>query len=239
MATKLNLDESYITQARDLVKHLELGNKDKAMAILSDLTQIHESHLFQEMGKLTRELHSILSGFRLDSRLAEIADVEIPDAKKRLNLVIEMTGNAAHKTLAAIEGSIPICEKIVNECTDMSSKWKKFIARDMEIEQFRQLVKEIGDFISNSEINSLELKQNLNDVVVAQDFQDLTGQSIKQVINLVQDIEDSLVSFIRESIESEKRTAEISSEMNKEKETGSETVKNQDEVDDLLSSLGF
>ncbi len=239
-------NEQYLQQARDLVSSLESGDFEEAEKALGSLTRIHESEVYQELGKLTRELHSTLCGLDVDDRIEDLAHHEIPDAKQRLNYVIEMTDRAAHKTLGAVENAIPICEEIVTSTSHIRGKWRKFISRDMNADQFREMAREIGSYLDSSSERTSLLRESLNDILLAQDYQDLTGQTIRRVINLVQELEDSLISIIKLS-SPERVRDEDKKERNKEGLQGpqipgredKDAMKSQDEVDDLLSSLGF
>ena len=239
-------NEQCLRQARDLVGFLEAGDREGAEKALGGLTRIHETEVYQELGKLTRELHSTLCGIEIDDRMADLAHHEIPDAKERLNYVIEMTDRAAHKTLGAVEKAIPICDEIVASTSDIRDKWKKFVSRDMNADEFRAMAREIGSYLDASSDQTGLLRESLNDILMAQDFQDLTGQTIRRVINLVQELEESLVAIIRLSSPGKYTEAEERGR-NKEGLQGpqipgredSDAMKSQDEVDDLLSSLGF
>jgi chemotaxis protein CheZ len=187
-----------------------------------------------------------MSTFHIDPKIVGIAEHEIPDAKERLNYVITMTDQAAHKTLNAVERSIPLCEEIDKTANELGMKWGRFIAREISADEFRALSKQINIFFNSLTSNSMKIKEELNGVLIAQDFQDLTGQTIRRVIKMVQDVEESLVKYIKLSSLSVKSSGDRRKDSNSELEgpqiPGSESsgaVKSQDEVDDLLSSLGF
>ncbi|MEC9315061.1 MAG: protein phosphatase CheZ, partial [Pseudomonadota bacterium] len=94
--------------ARALVQALENNDDSAANKQLTILTQSHESQLFQEVGKLTRELHEALSNFNVDSRLIDLTENDIPNTRDRLNYVITTTEEAAHKTLGHIDETLPL-----------------------------------------------------------------------------------------------------------------------------------
>lgn len=239
-------DKEFLDAAKELVSCLESGDSGQAKGIVDDLTRLSESDMFREIGKITRELHDALVGFEVDTTIADLAENEIPDAKERLNYVIEMTENAANKTLTAIEELMPICEQNEQRLEELSNKWIQFRKKDMSADEFRSLVKEIEIYFSDSKDGAKSLRNKLNDVLMAQDYQDLTGQIIRRVITLVQDVETNLVSVI-------KITGAGTDNTKQKKNAGAgilegpqvpnlkstDAVSNQDEVDDLLSSLGF
>jgi chemotaxis protein CheZ len=203
---------------------------------------------------MTRQLHDSLTSFALDSRMQALAESDIPDAKARLNHVITMTENSANRTLTAVEGTLPIAEQLQSSANDLHEKWDRFRNKDMNVDEFRRMSKEIDKFLSVTRDNAGRIHGNLSDVMMAQDFQDLTGQIIRRVINLVQEVEDNLVELIRlsgsvESAVADKVPAQkscpdgaVMQGLGPQVPGLGETagaVSGQDEVDDLLSSLGF
>lgn len=230
--------------ARSLVSSLEQGNSGEIDQLITSLTAQHESVLFQEIGKLTRQLHDALGSFRDDERIANIAEHRIPDARERLNYVIEKTEESAHRTLNVVEETLPIAHELEEKGKQMREDWAKFTRREMNAEEFRQMSKRISLFLEVVEADAKDLNKGLSDVMMAQDFQDLTGQIIRQVIELVQDLEEGLVSVIKSSSritghmeEGLKDTVAEGPQVNKGEDPN--VMAGQDDVDDLLSSLGF
>lgn len=171
---------------------------------------------------------------------------EIPDAKERLNYVIVMTEQSANRTLNAVEQAIPISEELRNRSDELNAKWERFRQRQMPVEEFRVLSNEIDEFMSWTSGNAGRMHENLSEILMAQDFQDLTGQIIRRVISLVQEMESSLVELIRitgsrlktDSPENENKIASEGPRI-PGCESHKDRVNGQDQVDDLLSSLGF
>ncbi len=248
--------ERCLEQARELVQSLETDDQNEADRLLESLAAIRETDLFMEIGKLTRQLHETLNGFRLDSRISTLAENEIPDAKERLNYVVTMTEQAANRTMDSVEESLPLAEAIGTRARDFKESWRRFRERDMSAEEFRELSKELDEFFDQTGNDIEKVRSNLSDVLMAQDFQDLTGQVIRRVTNLVQEVEESLVGMVRIAGQRLVEEAQLSG---KDKGDGedkkaelmkgqgpsvpgvdtADVVQNQDEVDDLLSSLGF
>lgn len=232
-----------LSLAKSLVQSLEKGDQQETEQILNNLINQHESVLFQEIGKLTRQLHDAMSVFRDDSMIAELTEERIPNARERLNYVIDKTEESAHKTLNAIEDALPVASELESKGTIMNSKWTRFTRREMNVEEFKEMSKQIAEFLATVEEDAKYLNSKLSDIMMAQDFQDLTGQIIRQVITLVQDMEESLVGVIKRT--SPPKTAkhkvhDIAAEGPQIKQEDNPNVMSgQDEVDDLLSSLGF
>jgi chemotaxis protein CheZ len=243
--------EESLVQARQLVVELEAGNVDAASQLLDELARQRDTGLFQELGKLTRELHDTLNSFHLDSRIASLTEHDIPDAKERLSYVISMTEQAAHRTLTAVEESLPIAEELQTRASRLQDKWQRFRRKDMDVAEFRALVPEIDSFLELTSGHAGKLNTSLSDVLMAQDFQDITGQIIRRVINLVKDVEDNLVGLIRISgqrmVQADKPAAKLVGKEDLSRGIGpqvpgldtADVVQGQDDVDDLLSSLGF
>ncbi len=244
-----------LSQARTLVAELEAGNVMAAEQVIEELGRIREQSLFRELGKMTRQLHDSLTSFALDSRMQSLAESDIPDAKARLNHVITMTEDSANRTLTAVEGTLPIAEQLQASANNLREKWERFRNKDMNVNEFRNMSREIDTFLSATCDHAGQIHGNLSDVMMAQGFQDLTGQIIRRVINLVQEVEDNLVELIRLSGSVELdgkgvRAGKNAPGKGQEMMQGlgpqvpgvreaSESVSGQDEVDDLLSSLGF
>jgi chemotaxis protein CheZ len=241
--------EEYLAKARALVADLEAGDFDGAASAIDELTKLRETTLFQELGKLTRQLHDTLVNFRVDTRLYKLTESEIPDAKERLNHVIKMTEEAANRTLAVVEGTLPRTEELEHKANQLKAQWDRFRSRDMKVEEFRGLSREIDEFLNWTSTNATAIHGGLSEVMMAQDFQDLTGQIIRRVIKLVQDVEEGLVGLIKFTgphktpVEEAPpaKTKDVVAEGPQVPGLGKQTevVAGQDDVDALLSSLGF
>lgn len=243
-------NDKYLQAARGLIEAIEKEDAEATDRFVDEMTKLRETELFKEVGMLTRQLHESLNSFRLDSRLSDIASQDIPDARERLNYVIAKTEDAAHRTLNAIEDSITRMDSLVGTAASVKAEWTRFRNRDLSVDEFRKLSKDIDSFLDTIEELGGKVQGNLTEALMAQDFQDLTGQVIRRVISLVQEVEDNLVKLIRISGSKQgEEKAEAADTNDKIKaegptipntaDTQNATVSNQDEVDDLLSSLGF
>tara|TARA_R110002096_G_scaffold268308_16_gene462109 strand:- start:5478 stop:6242 length:765 start_codon:yes stop_codon:yes gene_type:complete len=235
-----------LEKAKQLVANIENNDDAATGEVLSSITLERERSLFREVGQLTRQLHDNLASFALDSQLNDITDKGISDAKERLNYVIKMTDEAANKTLNAIDEILPVTDEMQQKSERLSKNWHKFLGRELSLDEFKIMSAEITSYLDESCRNTKFVHDKANDIVLAQSFQDLTGQIIKKVITLVQDVENSLVDLIRIAGTPQPKVAE-----SKAQEKGQldgplvpgidvqGAVNSQDEVDDLLSSLGF
>lgn len=236
--------ETRLKSARAVVAALERGDAAEADRILDEIGRLRDDRLFQEVCRLTRQLHDALTGFMADSRLAELTENDIPDARERLRYVITLTEQAATTTLNALDEMLPAVEALVAKTQTLAGQWERFLQREMPYPEFKALSRDLSAFLKdlNQEINLFH--GQLNQVLMAQSFQDLTGQIIRRVIDLVQQVEDSLIGLIRLSgrqsrIQRQPSPVQMKAEGPQVPGLDKAKVSSQDEVDDLLSSLGF
>ncbi len=239
------LTEEYVQRLNELGEALKQGDDEEANRLIGELTTLRESALFLELGKLTREIHESINSFTDDERVVELAQEEIPDAKERLNFIITKTEEAAHKTMSAAERAMDVVDNFVLQANDIQQRWTQFRNREMSKSDFLALSEDMDRFFSTINEESNKVKSEMTDIMMAQDYQDLTGQMIKQVITMVQEVEDKLVRLVAIS------GANLAPKV-KAKKDGSvahgpqlptadkaEVATNQGDVDDLLASLGF
>ncbi len=242
-------NDTRLALAKDLVAAIEKGDDDSIDSLLGEIAVIRETQMFKELGQLTRQLHDALRSFDLDEKIAAFKENDIADAKERLQYVVSMTEDAADKTLTTVENLLPVSEELNEKAAELSAKWGRFLDREMPFEEFKSMSHEITEHFNNSKKSLEHVQHGLNDILMAQGFQDITGQVIKQVIELVRDLETNMVDLISLS--------GIKMEMSKAEDQEKKEVKaqgpvvpgvddkfggvaeTQDEVDDLLSSLGF
>lgn len=232
--------------AKDLVIALEQGNESEADKLLDKIAVEKESLLFKEVGQLTRQLHDTMVGFSLDSKITSMTENDIPDAKERLQYVITMTEEAADKTLNAVEELLPVSQTLNEQAAELSTKWERFLDREMPFDEFKSMSAEITKHFQQSKGSLQQVQNGLNDILMAQGFQDITGQIIKRVIDLVHDLETSMVELIR--IAGGDKPADVNQSIQPElpgpvvpgvDDKIGDVATSQDDVDDLLSSLGF
>jgi len=237
-----------LEQARSLVEFLETDQQEKADALVAEIQNPINSELFAEIGKLTRQLHDSLTNFNLDSRLNDLATAEIPDAKERLNYVITRTEEAANKTMDAVESIFPVVDKIAEQVRAVNPSWTKLMNNEIELKEFKSLCVDIDSLLVTTGTETSHIHSLMTDVLMAQDFQDLTGQVIRKVIDLVREVEESLINMLTvfglssDNVQ-EKAKPSVGDNLVEgpivNTENRDDVVENQDDVDDLLSSLGF
>ncbi|THB64397.1 MAG: protein phosphatase CheZ [Gammaproteobacteria bacterium] len=248
----------YLSEAQRLIQCIEDGDISSADQIIDSMTKLRESELFKELGTLTRDLHDTIKNFGvsdMDIDLKELTEVQIPDATERINYVIETTEKAANRTLEAVEQGLPLAIDISDRANYLQDRWEKFKSRDLTVDQFRELSQELESYLLDTVSNGEALREKMNEALMAQEFQDITGQILRKVIEMVQHVEESLVYLVKMSagatdLERPKRPVSLSAKTSKSDDeldgpvvpgtsTANNVVNGQDEVDDLLSSLGF
>lgn len=220
-------------------------------SIASALKNIEENELIttdkkviDQIGQLTRTLHDSLRELGYDKRLESIA-AEAPEAQDKLSYVAAKTEQAAERTLNATEIAMPIQEKLSTDAIHLSEQWKEaFEAQQAkpDTEKFKILMIDTLHYLDNVPAQANATNAQLLEIMMAQDFQDLTGQVIKKITHMVQSLEKDLIELLLANVPAKKAAAEEEGLMNgpvTNPEKRSDVVSNQDQVDDLLASLGF
>lgn len=257
-------DQQFVASLQDcanqLVEKLQADNYDEASELIHNLVEARNSHIFRSVGQLTRGLHDAIVNFHVDSELDQPSgsgsDVEISDASDRLQYVMNLTQDAADKTMDKVEAAAPIAMNLGEESAKLKEEWKRLKRREIDKDEFKVLYDRIDGFLDKMGDGTEELNKHLQDIILEQGFQDLTGQVLKKVIGLVSDVEKELVNLMRiacqveevagladneklepENVHSRAAGEGVGPQIHADKL--SDVASSQDEVDDLLSSLGF
>jgi chemotaxis protein CheZ len=237
-----------------LSEALRGGDETAFFAAVDHIVRMREPQTLTEIRKLTGDLQKALERFSIESRLADIAENEIPDAKTRLSHVIKMTDEAAHRTLDLVEQSGPLAERTSREAgvlidslqayRDRPSAGTGFESVVRSIDAFLPVVRAVEAFLPAVRTDSEKIRRNLADVLLAQGYQDLTGQIIRSVIKLVGELEETLASLTQLSGDIVEHAT-----LGENPEQGhgpvvpgvtrGEVASGQTDVDELLSGLGM
>ncbi|WP_293005037.1 protein phosphatase CheZ [Nitrosomonas sp.] len=205
---------------------------------------ITDKKILDQVGLLTRNLHNSLRELGYDTRLQEIAS-EVPDAQDKLAYVATKTEQAAERTLNATEIAMPIQDKLSNDAIYLSEQWKKAFETQQansDPEVFKTLLIETLQYLDKVPEQTSTTNAQLLEIMMAQDFQDLTGQVIKKITHMVQSLEKDLIDLLLANAPAKKITTEHEGLMNgpvTNPEKRNDVVCNQNQADDLLASLGF
>lgn len=212
--------------------------------------------LVQRIGQLTRMLRENMRELGLDKEIEKAADA-IPDARDRLSYVATMTEQAADRALNAIDRAQPLQDSLSERAEALDKRWAAWFAEPLELDQARELVTETRAYLGEVPDKTQATQKELLEIMMAQDFQDLTGQVIKKMMDVIREIEHQLVQVLIDNVPDEQGRESMQRKANDQwendarrreegllngpqiKPEGADTVANQDQVDDLLDQLGF
>lgn len=238
--------EKRLADARALVDAIENEDNGREAALIGELTAAYSGNIFDEVGRMTREVHDTLRSFAEDQRLGALTEEEMPDARDRLRYVITLTEQAATRTLSITEEATPIAEQIVDRSQRLKDELAKVAASEADNPRLAGVVDSMSRYLDSTSRRSEQLKAQLTEVMMAQEFQDLSGQLLMRVIDLLEQLENKLVSLLQITAPvgggntASKQSERVEDGVGPQLPTaGDSVVKNQDDVDDLLESLGF
>jgi chemotaxis protein CheZ len=200
-----------------------------------------EDKVLNQIGHMTRTLHNTLRELGLNKEIEKAAST-IPDARDRLNYVATLTEKAAERVLNATDAAQPIVDKMGDESARLAGQWQMLFDKKLDVEQFRNLVMQTQSFLNDVPNQTKATNAHLMEIMMAQDFQDLTGQVIKKIIEVTKTMEQQLVTLLLESAPPEVKAEFDTGLLNGPVINAagrSDVVTSQDQVDDLLESLGF
>jgi len=205
------------------------------------------------IGSLMRVLRDSMRELGLDKQVEQAAEV-IPDARDRLKYIANMTEQAAERALNATDVAMPLADQLRKNADVLDGRWKAWYEAPQDIAESRALVTATRGFLQETNTQATAINTQLMEIMLAQDFQDLTGQVIKKVMDMVHHIEQQLLAVLLENISPERRAELISivggnphAEQSKSLLNGpqvnpegkTDIVSDQSQVDDLLTELGF
>ena len=208
-------------------------------------TPISKEEAYARLGSITREMHEALNVLG-NNHLRDIVE-EIPHARDRLAYVGQMTEDAANKVLNLVESAKPECDDLTRRASELTGSLAKFASSDeLSLERARGVLVVCGKFVERTCTFSKRQGEVLSDIMMAQDFQDLSGQVIKKVIDIINRTEMQLVNLLIDSApevdKPVKKSQPLPASVETHKLDGPQTLDNalkQNDVDDLLASLGF
>ena len=215
--------------------HMEKAeNLMPAPDVVSLASQATPEQVFQQLGALTRLLHDTLQQLGVMPQLQVAAD-GLPDARSRLNYIAQKTAAAADKVLNSVDSAKAEHQQIASET--------RGLAAALSADPVRAVASgAVFNFVADIEARTARIDQHLTDIMLAQDFHDLTGQVVAKVVKLANDLEDSLVKLLVQVVPPEQREKVDPAVLHGpvvNPEGRTDVVANQSEVDDLLASLGF
>lgn len=195
--------------------------------------------MFERLGGIVRLLHDSLRELGYDKALTEAA-TQINDAQDRLEYVATLTEQAANKVLNTLDEGMPEQDVLSKQSKDMETRWADLFAGKLSLDQFKQLAGDSQKFAVAVSAATEAEKARLLDIMMAQDFQDITGQLIKKVVNITKTVESELAQLLKDNAPAGVKEKIAQKEVSLMQGPSAPAVAlSQDSVDDLLADLGF
>ncbi|MDQ9170871.1 protein phosphatase CheZ [Oxalobacteraceae bacterium R-40] len=198
--------------------------------------------MLDRIGHLTRSLHENLLALGLDGLINRVAN-DMPDARERLNYVAQMTEQAAQRVLNATDAALPLQQKIESDAAEIACEWNAALAAPFSEAAYRALAERTAAHLGDTRVAANETREHLLAIMMAQDFQDLTGQVIKKITSLAHEMEQQLVQLLvdyaPQQTPRESRDSGLLNGPQINPDGKADVVAVQQQVDDLLESLGF
>jgi len=235
----------------------EMTNHETLIDVEQEADASSGDRILARIGQLTRTLRDSMRELGLDKQVEAAAEM-VPDARDRLKYVATMTEQAAERALNAIELAKPLQETMQRDALALDARWEQWYDAPLEKADVKTLLADTRGFLQQVPVHTVATNTQLLEIMLAQDFQDLTGQVIKKITDVVYVIEQQLLSVLLENIAPERReqfaaqaaalaaaSSSVGSsdtllngpQINPEGRT--DVVQDQTQVDDLLASLGF
>lgn len=206
--------------------------------------------ILARIGKLTRTLHDAMRELGLEKNIERAAEA-VPGARGRLRYIATMTEQAAERVLGAVDVAKPVQDQLQHEAAALDALWERWYAAPIGYDAARALLGDTRAFLLGVPVDVAATNAQLREIMMAQDFQDLTGQVIRTITDLIALIEQQLVHVLLENISEDRRetfaahAAEVVTadsllkgpQINADGRT--DAMQDQTQVDDLLASLGF
>lgn len=208
---------------------------------MHDAAHCQASKVINSVGHLTRQLHDTLAELGYDRHLQDVAAAALPDARQRIAYVVQLTEQAASRSLNAVEIATPVQEKLAGDAQSLSAKWDAVFDGKSNVADFKALAESTREYLKAVPAKTETTREQLREVMMAQEFQDLTGQVLKRITELANDLERQLLTLLVENAPAPIKKTEALGLLNGPQINGGtgDTVANQAQVDELLESLGF
>ena len=197
-----------------------------------------EKPMFERLGGIVRLLHDSLRELGYDKALNE-ASSQITDAQDRLEYVASLTEQAANKVLNTLDDGMPAQDVLSKQSKAMEARWAELFAGKLSIDQFKALAGDSRSFAKAVTEATEAEKARLLDIMMAQDFQDITGQLIKKVVAITKTVEHELAELLRDNAPPALRDKLHPKPALMSGPALPSVALDQDNVDDLLADLGF
>jgi len=201
-----------------------------------------EKPMYERLGGIVRILHDSIRELGHQHPFNSL-NSQIGDAQDRLAYVATLTEQAANKVLNATDAGMPAQENLSNSAKEMKARWNDLFDGKLSVEEFKLLADDTRNFSASVVEVTEEEKARLLEIMMAQDFQDLTGQLIKKVVTITQAVERELAQLLWDNApEAVKDKPQGQNEAEVDLMQGPaapSAAMGQGDVDSLLDDLGF
>jgi chemotaxis protein CheZ len=189
----MDMFEEYKRRVRELSQELEANSAEDRIYTLDAFVKDYEERLYNQIGRLTRQLHDSLNTSQNNEKIFSLTKEDIPSAKERLKYVVGVTEKATQKVLEIVEDSIPLSLDISEDAGGLHNEWSKLSGAT----GLSEMASHTQGFLVGAGENTKIQHGHMAEILMAQEYQDNTGQIIKKVRDLVQDVEYNLVRLIK------------------------------------------
>jgi chemotaxis protein CheZ len=212
-------------------------------AVAGESASPSDKPMFERLGGIVRMLHDSLRELGYDRSLSSVA-TQITDAQGRLEYIANLTEQAANKVLNAIDVGMPEQDALSKKAQEMETRWTLLFEGKLSIDEFKALAGDSRQFTTLVAQSTDAEKARLLEIMMAQDFQDITGQLIKKIVTITHAAENELAQLLRDNAPPEVKAAAMAAAEAKpvslmEGPSVPEAAMVQDDVDSLLADLGF
>nr|WP_217344812.1 protein phosphatase CheZ [Noviherbaspirillum sp. L7-7A]MBV0878997.1 protein phosphatase CheZ [Noviherbaspirillum sp. L7-7A] len=195
------------------------------------------SPMFDRLGHIVRQLHDSLRELGYDRSLSDVV-TEVTDAAGRLEYIATLTEQAANKVLNSIDEAMPVQDALIQTAKDVEGRWDQLFDGKLGLDEFKLLAQDSRRFAGTVADNGEAEKARLMEIMMAQDFQDITGQIIKKVVTITQKLERELAQLLIDNAPQSTREKEKVVDLLAGPDVPTSALA-QTDVDDLLADLGF
>ncbi len=234
-----DLERKVLAKIKEFMAAFSDGDFEKAQEVLEELSSMQEGgEIFNEIGSMARQLYTAFKEFAnaIDPALRELAEDYLPDSEDRLQHLMKLTEEAANTTLDCTERLRDRLKQYENLIDQLHSHIRRLKPIG---ESAHGRLGEIEKIVETMRSARLEDKEDIDKILSAQNFQDLSGQTVLKVMDVMKELQDRLVGIIKSfgvKLEKRKRKDELYGPAHEKMEGA---LKSQDEVDALLAQFGF
>lgn len=187
----------------------------------------------EKIGAATARLHRILKELGHTRHLEKSAST-MPDARDRLSFIDKSMHDASERTISAVEESLPLTSKSRTNCSDMSIR-----LADANFTEHQALIMDVISKLGEIAMAEESVHHNLLQIMEAQEFRDVAGQMVNKIVDAAVEVESILLDILKEYAPNSRDSLISTAGLTAGPGHHQASINGQDEVDDLLASLGL